>query len=223
MAESVTISNENDNESIIIIKEESNNNNKDIHNNGNPFITNHDVETDDLQLSDLSNSQHTTTNNTNHSTPHNSDSNTSLHSPINNESKSNTELSIDSNSHSEEDDDEELKENNGNVETAQTPMAQGCVSNAYRKLLIHESNRLKAENGRLLRKVEKMRTIRSSMQNIVSQLSNNNDQDDNKQQSADFEEEYNQRIRLRQQRMLRLSKTQKNKKYTMYIHPCTTR
>eukprot|EP01083_Nonionella_stella_P059983 156886_1 len=47
------------------------------------------------------------------------------------------------------------------------------VSRAYRKLLVHESKRLKAENGRLLRKVEKMRCIRSSMQNIFDQLQEN--------------------------------------------------
>merc|ERR1712154_456411 len=56
------------------------------------------------------------------------------------------------------------------------PAIHELVGSAYRKLLVHESKRLKAENGRLLRKVEKMRCIRSSMQNIFDQLQDNDQQ-----------------------------------------------
>merc|ERR1712228_702592 len=99
------------------------------------------------------------------STPPNSDSNPSLHSPLN------TELSIDADS-----EEQEPISNDSSDNHTEQPIIHEHVSRAYRSLLVHESNRLKAENGRLLRKVEKMRCIRSSMQNIFNQLQTNDDE-----------------------------------------------
>ena len=239
MAEAVTIdehaSDDNDNASIVMIKED-NNNNKDIrnNNNGNPFVST--SSNDELQLSDLSNSQHTTTHNTDQTTPHNSDSNPSIHSPINNESKSNTELSIDADSASMEEEDavndeiiNELLNDSDNLiaqtdennNESESPIVNDHVSRAYRKLLVHESNRLKAENGRLLRKVEKMRCIRSSMQNIFNQLQNNDDEmqtiahrmdDIKEEQKEQNNNQHEERRKLRQQRLLRFTKTHRNNK-----------
>merc|ERR1712228_1143238 len=92
--------------------------------------------------------------------------------------------------------------------------------------------------GRLLRKVEKMRCIRSSMQNIFNQLQTNDDElqtiahrmDDIKENTEIKEEEPQQnshnnhnhqrdeRKKLRQQRLLRFTKTHKNNK-SSYLHP----
>ena len=106
---------------------------------------------------------------------------------IDTESKSNTDLSIDNesnHSHSSENINNEIineaiQANELSIGIAiedshdNATVDSSNVSHAYRTLLVHESNRLKAENGRLLRKVEKMRCIRSSMQDIFEQLQSN--------------------------------------------------
>merc|ERR1712154_326214 len=116
--------------------------------------------------------------------------------PTNQESnsRSNTfdesKLSIDADSKSEDVINDEIineiiaDSNNNDIEMVEhmetsnpsNPAIHELVGSAYRKLLVHESKRLKAENGRLLRKVEKMRCIRSSMQNIFDQLQDNDQQ-----------------------------------------------